>query len=166
MAKNKRLIPLKKLEDYTPAEARVLVAKDVLKAIEAEEMTAQPGTYASLLWVESMEELNAEPGDDLRKVIGRKPCQVCAVGAAAIGIVRRFNGVQVRGTYEEPWGGDAHSIANRLFPIEMRAEMEAAFEGDETREAAFQLGAKHVDDNERLKAIFQNIIDNDGDFVP
>lgn len=181
MAKSKkRLLTLKKLEDMSPAEARVLVAKDVIAAIKAKEMVATPGKYIELPdeIKDKIQEIydamddNRDIDDDARKILGRRQCGVCAVGAAAVGLVKRFDNEKITDL-------SGYNTAMKLFPWEMLHNMETAFEVDHligeqrpevvdyiANNPAQSFGVKYANPDTRLKAIFQNIIDNDGDFVP
>lgn len=175
------LVPLMKLEDMTPAEARVVVAKDVLAELDAKTMRGERGVYVDLFnGIRDLELIGA----DLREYIGLKPCRVCAVGAAAVAFVRRFDGVKIDGTEDDD--GDtiaetpeAHEVANAIFPEHMRALMESAFEVDTWfaksatgdaelagRAADFGCDFGEGEEDAALRAIFQNIIDNGGEFRP
>jgi hypothetical protein len=172
----KKLVPLKKLSDMTKAEARVTVAKDVLSQLRSSELIGQCGTYVGGA-LHNIAYYN-DVGADVREKLGREPCVVCAVGAAAIAFIKRFDGVKVIDDPEDgPRVPDPHEIAGKLFPPKMRDMMESAFETEycnaaesnrrsDVLDRCIEFGARHYDDTNRLRAIFQNIIDNDGEFKP
>lgn len=176
--KPRKLITLKDLSAMSKREARVLVAKDVLNGIRAKLYQAEPGVYCRQIY-DLYEE--AKPGDDVRQLLGMRKCDVCAVGAAAVAFVRRFDGVKFSG---DGYNGDPvmqseHGIASKIFPERMRQQMEDAFEveglfnfdgeidfyGNRPTKAQ-KFGVQFRDPQKRLRAIFQNIVDNDGDFKP
>lgn len=175
----KRLLALKDLNKMEPAKARVLVAKDVIAAVKAKEMVATPGSYIELPddvrdrieeIYDEMDSGKTPTNNDARKVLGRKRCGVCAVGAAAVGLVKRFDQEKITKL-------SGYRTALKLFPYGMLHNMETAFEVDHligradmrghvNESAARKFGVRYKNPNARLEAIFQNIIDNDGDFKP
>jgi hypothetical protein len=133
-------------------EKRIAVAKDVIAQVEARKYRATPGTY---LFVKGL-----RVDEDVQKPLLEEStkCNVCAVGAAFASAARLGN--------------------NLFYGQSERIEMKKLFgEGLFTIEQAFE-GWRHVDkallafhkkhgptSSKRLVAIFQNIIDNDGEFI-
>lgn len=75
------------LEKLTPAQRRVVIAKDVIAALDAKKINAMQGTYCDT-------DLNFRSisGKSLREALpAAKKCDVCALGALFMAKVGRFN---------------------------------------------------------------------------
>lgn len=166
----------------TPDEKRVAIAKDVIDQITAEKYVASCGIYMSI-------DTNKEYKEDesLQKVLDKEEsCQVCAMGAIFASKVRlgnEFSVDQLNG-----WVGDISAsdrdilkATDDIFSLEQMRLMEFCFENDDIdsyfwrtmeRDDFNTLEAKCNDfyysydgDSDRMLAIMQNVIDNNGVFA-
>jgi hypothetical protein len=170
------------LKGMTKAEARVAIAKDVLKQIKVENLVPEMGTYFRSLAIEE-----ADGDAQVSKVVRNAKCTVCAVGAAFVCAAKRFNAVKLA----EVGGGDGSryldaedyinpGIAKYLtnfFSPEQLSLMECAFEGKPVmapracsaslrRATGFRDALETEDATLILTAIMHNIIKNKGTFKP
>lgn len=187
----KKLPPVQEIPE-DKAQARVLIARDVLKGLRARKLKPTPGVYVRYPSRVEKKIQAAPVGQDVRGVVGQGACEVCAIGAAVVAKIHRFDQVKIRA--EERWdalvcryistgrGGGFfrnHGAVEDIFPLEMLNQMEEAFEVDDSINElklgelqrydlsyAQEFGVKRKDPTKRLRAIFQNIVDNGGDFVP
>lgn len=196
-------IELMRLEDTTPEAARVLIAKDALQLLAAEFIEPHAGSYVEND-VDYMHEKDETPAHE---VIDRMSgCQVCALGAALVAGIRRFNDAPIGDFLFRPTYGSDNRVSTiqrhflspdrkvvvgylqRFFSREQLDLMEYVFEGqsfaynleygDDQENAIVEYrdqiisgvddyieGWKDIRDTLLLRAIFQNIIDNNGTFV-
>jgi hypothetical protein len=160
---------------------RVAVARDVLAQVAASKLKVAVGSYlavdCSLALQEATEDL---PDDaDLQGVVDvvQAHCQVCARGALLLSKARLYNAVPL----ESIWGMDQGDNADLLadtFDEETLDVLENAFEGHTinacTGSPSFLAVdfAKKIDPDrfggaeKRLVAAMNNIIENDGEFLP
>ncbi len=170
------------LKSMTKADARVAIAKDVLAALDAKKITASAGTYGVLDLKNPVRDFSVGVREILPDL---KHCNVCALGAAAIALVGRENHLAVN-TYPgvtEIRLDDYHyrSLLREYFSGEQLAMIESAFESANyahKENLSYQnegilnsvYYSKHIPNGNvssvRMRAIFQNIIDNNGTFVP
>jgi hypothetical protein len=163
-------MPIKQ-KKRTPAQTRILIAKDVIKQLKAElTVTPSPSEYCDIPPLKF-----ANEGDDLQKIIADQLCFGCAKGALFLAHVRRFDGVKVRRTYTGDFspdarGGDAlrdYFSKNELDSIEDAYECSSPRSRSDA-ELAFYLkypGASVKRRTARLIAICKNIIKH-GNFKP
>lgn len=157
---SKKIKPFSKL---TAAHKRVAIAKDVILQSKAKRYEAHRGVYARLLNVEASFELNQ------KTAIGVEKCEVCAIGAAcmsAIALGNQFSFSPMMDGFEsknEAYVGGYKSteVVSKWFGKDQAYDMESAFEG-----WRFNFIYDYPVNQERLVAIFQNIIDNEGTFKP
>ena len=173
---------------------RVMIAKDVLELLDAEKIVAHPGTYLGLdesvsqkywggeEWDDgdgSYKEIEAIPDADkvqLHKLIEESPtCEVCGIGACFVAAVRRADQATVGDLKCGSNDRYMRRYLSQWFSRSEISEIEVAFEQSTVfarglpfsrAVAAVEFGRRYNDDNERLRAIFQNIVDNGGNFVP
>jgi hypothetical protein len=139
-------------------EKRIAIAKDVLVQIELGKYLATTGIYFYMDFEGSYHKNGANVQEVL---LAKNPnCEVCAVGAAFASAARLGNNL----FYKESNESD---LVAELFGDDA-ANMEAAFERWDSPcvPEVQNFGRQYPDTTERLKAIFQNIIDNDGSFKP
>jgi hypothetical protein len=163
-------------------EMATAVAKDVIAQLNrrTKGYEATPGLY---VYIECVIPTNVTDLQDaipsIENQVGK--CNVCALGAAVLSKARLFDNVPIDGEAAS-YGGvislDYDDCFNGLKDIFSESQLqliEAAFEGWdegswETNPAirrAVAFGEKYIDDDKkRMKAIMQNIIDNDGTFKP
>lgn len=149
--------------------ARVAVAKDVIEQILSEKLQARSG------WgYVSPKDFNyrMKPSDNDFDSIA-ECCNVCAMGAAMLSAFRLYDGEGFR----EIWltGVDRHAAVVQLdgvFGRQMLFDIELAFEADcgcrDIHEPGSPryFGGAFKNDDDRLIAIMQNIVDHDGEFRP
>jgi hypothetical protein len=148
-----------KWEEMTRAERRVAVAKDVIKAINAGRfITASCTGY--VVEREQHVPFTENTQSWARKALKSK-CAVCARGAMMLCKVANYNNYTVDSEYAaelDVWGvgqTDTTAALKDCFRIEQLAHIESAFEN----------GWSEIDDDEsRLMAIMQCIIDHKGTF--
>lgn len=150
----------------TAAQKRVAIAKDVLKQIAAKTTTIMSGQY----W-----DVQTDPYNYVTKktLSSKVKCQCCAVGAAVLSGIRKFNQDEV----PRHNGGSDCCIPITYFSREQFAAIEAAFEPEGFRQMAayvshsiFKAAVRFNDGikskTERAQRIFKNIIKNNGEFKP
>jgi hypothetical protein len=176
---------MKTWEEMSRTERKVILCKDVLARIKQERLTVNWGFYINgiyrlpeILGREKFDE-PVTPDDCL---VIEKHCEVCARGALLLSRIRLFNSVEWEDL--KSFGGigivQEHTtdILSEAFSPEELLAIEAAFEArnDEDNDAyigedeeysqdciGFGLEYEHPDD--RLVAIMENIIENNGDFL-
>lgn len=171
------------------AERRVLIAKDVIKALKAKRMEARKGHYTVMepyVNFKNTLDLGLEEENDARAAFA-KQCTVCAKGSLLIAAIDRFNKVSLGDL------GDWHSISidspedepykwiSKLFPRKDLAAIEIAFEGtiycgedsewledhhNDLVTKALNFYHAHSSAESRLEAIMKNIVKNKGRFKP
>lgn len=189
-------------------DPRVLIAQDVIKALDVKRMCVITG-FSDQPYVHF--EMPAEPFDefvkrDAREALKGKQCSVCAKGALLVAAIDRFNKVKLEELYDNAGYGHYRSIAiygetpskkwlEQWFDADQLTLIEAAFEtsmncgsdgeslygkylGSGKYEIAYgelvdspinhavYFGEGYDGHDERLRAIMQNIIDHNGEFVP
>jgi hypothetical protein len=152
----------------TKAQKRVAIAKDVLKQLKA--LNVVKGTYLRNYG------LQLPRNDQAKQHINQisRGCEVCALGACFLSHIRLFNEVDV-GTLAGRCGETVNCVfagsdlidaeLHKYFTYDQLLLIEAAFEGwtGEGYEAR-DFYDKHPDPKERLQAIMQNIVKNNGEF--
>jgi hypothetical protein len=163
-----------KFEKATPAQKRVMIAKDVILQIRAKKFIAESGTYFHL---------NKDAGNEpveLRNIICEEQttCNVCAIGGAFASAVRITNNFKMKGhgAYFE----DIYKKSEPIFGGKNLTLMETAFEQGVVgyyakakiskslleKAESFRSRKKIMTDEKALIAIMQNIIKNNGTFKP
>jgi len=154
------------LSKIPKAEARVLIAQDVLNQLNLKKIIATKGKYF---------EFKGGVFDDndfLHEVIARSPCEVCALGSLYYSRVQLANETKCDVVRSPAYGRDINLINNsgtmdedllRYFDGEQLAEIESFFEG---WSEALEFAYNNPDPEIRMRKIMQNIIDNNGDFKP
>ena len=159
----------------TRAQMRVAIAKDVLKQISLHRIKIRAGGYWSIgpsgpsSFIYNIQPVGQEE-------IKEKHCTVCAAGAAVTSAIRLFNEEKI--STRNSCDDDAVFIAGRRwFTKRQLAMIEAAFEDPGARPMVEHITFHEIDRCEqfaernkssigRAKAIFENIIENRGNFVP
>jgi len=163
------------------AKLRVAIAKDVLKWITPKNVNSGTGYVCS-----NKEGTSSLLGDkDSKKVAVKlqKKCSVCAKGALLLSVVAKYNEFDFAATNMDDnyIAIDHAALKDRLtefFDPGQLDLIEVAFESTEppnerdkeyytvSNFKAQQFGGKYSKDITRLRKIMQNIIDNDGEFIP
>lgn len=153
------------------AQQRIAIAQDVLKWLAQGTIVASTGIY-----IESECDADKFIGyDNAQKHIKQlvENCQVCAKGALFAGMVHRYNGVTIEQFFDYDGG---KSKLDEFFERNQLSMIEAAFEGwayinrdggeDELSDRVWEFYEKYEDAEDRMQAIMNNIIKNQGEFVP
>lgn len=150
-------------QNMSPEAMRVEIAKDALAQVRAEKfIPSEHNGYATF-----DQPINFEFGDELQKhLTDDRVCYGCARGALFLSIVRRHDNFKVDGTMRF----DRKSIhtycrinkEEEFFTPQQLHAIESAYEGYD------QLLWCRIyrDPKDRLIAILENIIRNNGTFVP
>lgn len=175
----------------TLAQKRVIIAKDVLASLKAGRYRAKPGGYfyspSTDVYFIAEKPLNTK----LDKIFQNMPtCYVCALGACFVSAVKKFDGLTVGdvtscGHYSHSYySGRTSDLDERKTMTEKLSDffetsqldmIETAFEGiylgdygdyGDVRAYNFYHRRRSMNSDDRLKAIMQNIVDNNGTFVP
>jgi hypothetical protein len=162
----------------SPEQQRVAIAIDTIQQLWLGVFRATSGTYLELTSPETF-----KVNQELQEVLTAEGiiCEVCARGAIFASAVRKSNAAMVC-SYD---AGNTTLEMGPSIPIFSRKElaffsrdqlelMEGAFEmwekegtlDDDLARAATRFGRYFFDEDERLMAIMQNVIDNNGTFCP
>jgi len=155
------------------ARKRVMIAQDCIDRIKAKQISAYSGSFVrrgDIDWDTSIKDLM---GNDMYT------CQACAKGSLFMSYVGRVNECKFEAAAtidNDDIDDTAHMKLREIFSKEQLDLIETAFEGGsylrvnddiQKREAALRhIYRKYDNEDERLLAICQNIIDNDGKFKP
>lgn len=160
-------------------EKKIAIAKDVIALIKAEVLNAEKGYKYETFYKEMIE---YTPDSQVQSVLNDRietvKCDVCAIGAVALAKIRIGNDC----TKEDLGANESDNLIDNVSDIFDEAEMrlmEVMFEsvgmtdeaeemveevyGDDTLWQAEAFHQSYKDDNARLIAIMQNIIDNEGE---
>ena len=157
------------------AEVRVAIAQDVIDILKFGRMTVKSGYgYFELDgYVDGMEDSYEAVALSMRQPRGKTRCIVCALGAAALCAVGLYDEVgEDKGEYTE--SEEMRDILAKWFSRKQLDLIECAFERNSefsigksalsVRERAAAFGRGYEDDTERLEAIMNNIVRNEGSF--
>jgi hypothetical protein len=174
----------------TKAQKRVMIAKDVLAQIKAERYFPKRGEWARPLWSDDQKsiDIKLDPNSSIKDAFKSKAinsCKVCALGGLFMSCTNLNNNTTVGDMKTEYYIGEfvnddvkISNGLNRIFTQKQLMLIETYFEGGEgyfksyshhfsySDEKLLVIFFKSFDDDERLKMIMQNIIDNNGTFKP
>jgi hypothetical protein len=150
-------------------EKRVAVAKDVLKQLDAGSLKASKGVYLALGRRGNVP--LPQTAKELQAHLLRRPCEACAIGAAFASTVRLGNHLTAGAHFPDKDDLDnAGVFTNRqLDAMEMAYEQTTALSGNWMRADSDRIAAlypRSMPRKARLRAIFQNIVRNNGEFRP
>lgn len=160
---------------------RITIAKDVLELLETEKVIAQSGTYMELdsdIEEKYWDDWSTAPEApvQLHELIERsETCEVCGIGACFVAAVRRNDQVEASDMSGASDDDFMRSYLESWFTKDQIELIEAAFEESsrfykgpsrKLGQRASDFGKRYDSDEERMRAIFQNIVDNGGTFVP
>ena len=167
-----------KFKKATKAQKRVMIAQDVLAQIKTKRYVAESGCWVQPN-IKAACEKNLKDEDSVQELFAKKKiksCNVCALGGLFMSCINLNNNTTVEDLKKEFYIGDfvyddskISNGLNRIFTQKQLILIETYFEGGE---GYFRGGNKtqtfleSYNDDERLEMIMQNIIDNDGTFVP
>lgn len=163
-------------------EQKILIAKDVIQRMDSALYEVSVGNY--LQPEHSLYSLPKSSDAKTAIVSGLANCTVCARGAMFLSMVVFKNRLNVDEVINYGFGYhtevedycEATDYLSTAFSQAEQAQIENAFEqtysygirlnSEESRLAAMCFGSEFNEDNDRLHAIMQNIIDNNGEFKP
>jgi len=163
-----------RFDALSPAERRMAIARDVLDQLCTGRMQAKRGIYVG----------EREGGDtDVdadAQVVADDPylkCTVCAIGSAVTSAVRLFDRAPQKTSLPSlSCTGMRDEYLSRFFSRGQQALMEAAFEMSDICglapfmtlgvKKAVEFGLRHKTDAARMRAIWRNVLENGGTFVP
>lgn len=175
----------KSWEQMSRKQRRIAVAEDVIANIYAKRLRVRTGSYVnpdSSYNLDALLEFGFTNEQIMEKL--KEKCTVCAKGALMICKVAKFNNFDLMGEDINNWDGNKTiEVLDDAFDKEELDQIEAAFEGnpeyldecddylDDDDEDRFDKDYGHwrrnfPDAEDRLLAIAQNIVDNDGTFKP
>ncbi len=148
---------------------RIRIAQDALAWLRAGALRASHWCFFLPATFEGREALtSATDGKQLRDVV-LGPCNVCALGALFVSHVVSFN----HRLAKDSWGIDRWEIHEQLkdhFSSEELSCIEVAFEGWGSASSRYSQSylfyRRYPNSTERLEAILENIIKNEGEFIP
>lgn len=141
------------------ASARVEIAKDALAQIRAGKIRPEKGTFGFFPH-SFMEQHGAERIQTAIDLQDFK-CEACALGSLMIGFAYRHNDVRVRELQKSAQLRHNGPLGD-FFDYAQLALIEEAFEGWDRGGLWYY---KYANDEERLIAILENIVANNGTFV-
>lgn len=158
----------------SPAEKRVMIAKDTIRRIEAQNIIPKAGVLIEN-WI------NASDFNQFKDYINDEStpkCNVCAKGALFCSIIGRVNKFSIDELVSYGHTNDCddviHTKLNNFFTleqldlietaIEKRSYLEVAYEDDILKAEQFRENGE--EDETVLVRICQNIIENKGEFKP
>lgn len=171
-----KLLTKAEFDRLSPSKRRVMIAQDVIQQLDIEQYTAKSSVYISgrlnnggkfdpqdgINPKVSPSNVSTDPVHDL--LVGGQVadgCHVCAAGAGCLSAIRLFDKAKYnKADYSDQLELDLDNTFHKYFPQEMRERLEGWFErsaGDD-----FWQG---LDDDTRLRAIYQNVIDTNGNFA-
>lgn len=161
-----------------PAQQRVELAKDVIKQLQTRRFIAKAGIYFES---DALDEMGTETNPELQTFFNEmSQCEVCAKGAMFVCLVDKKNSLKLLDVssgseYNEFSGTLITKYLRDLFELGQLELIESAFERDdmgsgyadeEDIQNAIFFGEKFFDDGSRLWGIMENIVQNNGKFVP
>lgn len=173
----------REFEAASPEKKRVMLARDVLRSLDQERIKAQTGHYVNGFESDSdssraefNEKLSSTgEADEIPLTIPMygEDCTVCAKGALFVAKVDRLNGVTV-GDFVSYADLDPSRFLLDYFSRRQLDLIEAAFERDRMSldpydsdaKAAIAFGSGYVSHAQRMRAIMENVIENNGEFRP
>lgn len=163
----------------TAQEKRISLAKDVIAQLEAKCITAMNSQYCNIQFAEELDE-TLQVNQVLDKVTS---CDVCLKGALFITDVINRNHCTIGevGNEKVSWNRVISKRFADVFTQDQLDLMEVAFEGDIVQEGDYlgtwieptdigQAALDFYDSNKNpdimIIEILQNLIENDGEFIP
>lgn len=168
-----------KFEKLSKSEKRVLIAKDVIKALNMRKLVAQHGTYMRVDDPKLKRTVlgNKQLSDVFDKATKKKDsCHVCALGACFVAGVQRFNnvvatdiGYSAKTEIDDLNNDDTmRDFLVDYFSMEQLHLIENCFESSDAMELApsGEDWKPKLEGTERMIAIMKNIVKNKGTFKP
>lgn len=164
-------------EASSPAEKRVIIAKEVIEQIQLHKLNPDHGSGYLTIKMETAELKNKLRGETLQEVLLTRDdvsCTVCGIGALVVGCSIINGECKVRdetalrhGT-RQPFKNhlDDHFSTRQLNLVEAAFEKWGAGHALHGNDKAASFGWRYEDPANRLTAIMQNVINNKGTFKP
>jgi hypothetical protein len=146
------------------AKERIAIAKDALEWVQAGALIPKCGTYVR----PEFYPYNVAHDKQLRDVVLGK-CKTCVRGALFLAKAVRYDNVIVSnfdGRYANQSALEDHFETDQIYLIENYYEGRTIHWVDTDSTNYFTFCHLHPDPSERMTLILQNIIDNNGTFVP
>ena len=166
----------KNFENLSTPAKKVALAKDVIAQVEQKRINSTAGVYCrstdSTGGNKPLKQFGSDEGDY---------CTCCAKGALFVSHFNlgdsenwkyksldlaeyEFVGYEIRGPMADIFSEDEWDLIEASFE---RSPDYASYEADKDLvEAAVNFGQRHADDEDRMIAIMENIIENNGKFCP
>lgn len=168
----------RRFKKLTVSQQRIKIIKDVISYLQTRKLRATPGTYVKLVGYDG----EISPDDQVHTLTDRAPCEVCGIGSLFVSAVTLKNKFKVSdlsyGRYVDIKDGDLnnHTLRDylrRWFNENQLQLIETAFEqswgyavGVSGQDSAVDFGVKYTNAKKRLLAILNNMLENNGKFVP
>lgn len=146
----------------TPDQQRVVLAQDVMVALDQARLIPTKGTYVYPTRCVQLTRNN------LQQMLQNEICEVCGKGALLVARVGGYNHFELSYPRHKLGNSEVLDSLEGIFELETLNDVEAAFEGWATdQENPEEPGNwyRQLPINERMRAIMQNLIDHDGNFV-
>lgn len=173
------------------AEKRIAIAEDILNQIKIGQYDIQQGTWLNVEFpdlnqlVEENKLKQTEGSMTQNMLLGGKRlvinipaanCTCCAVGAACASAIRLYNNYELK-SGELSGFNEGHKVLGKYFTRKQIELFEAAFEKrsddsihkdctEKELQRAVGFGKNYDTDKNRAEAIFKNVVNNKGVFVP
>jgi heat shock protein HspQ len=110
----------------SPEQKRVAIAEDVLLQMKTKKIVPHSGTYFK---IDDDGDIDSDSQISLQKLLPRKTCQTCALGALFHSHIKYNNKVTFKDYYNDPIGDLITSKLKDYFIHEQLSMIEYAFEG-------------------------------------
>ena len=168
------------------SEQRIAVAKDVIASIKSGFYKAETGTYFAVI---NLKKEIESPPIKLDKAISElknkgASCEVCGIGGCFTSLIKLGNNAKTEDflgasidNYDGIHDDDMRVLLRKVFSSQQLTLIECAFERTtiledkigvrhKLKENAADFGCQYDSDKDRLLAIMQNIVHNNGTFKP
>jgi hypothetical protein len=169
-----------KFKACTKAEKRVMIAKDVLAQLKSGRINPESGVFVELghAIAAKLNQIDEDTRDGIQLqdfLLSVPVCNTCALGAMFVCTVERANKISLSESGFTDFGGaepeELLEYMGRYFSASQLKLIEVAFEhgtgyfGHGPQEAR-EWSSEYTTDTDAMRAIMQNIVDNDGTFKP
>lgn len=167
-------ITVEQFKNLSASEKRVRLAQDVVEHIISKKLIAQSELYISFGdEAKHIEVIYYNQNTELKSYLLKENtnCEVCAIGALYLSEVMYTNDVSMP-SVKYPEGDVLHRRLQNYFEPEQLELIEATFEMDEyfsdsmLAANAISFGARFESHEYRMISIMENIIANNGEFIP
>ena len=153
-------------------QQRVLIAKDVIKQINARKYVAQAGIYCNINDADFTKDVTDGSSAQVKNRLDSiDKCTVCAQGALFMSTIGFANAFQVRSFKTDPWRNGvvapAEKVKERLskvFDDYQQAIIETAFEGRDVNEQLKRLFKLTFKSNETIRASYNLLVNSLKDY--